>query len=129
MPNGFEFAVGIVVSPETPLVKPWNPTWLPTLPVNQTFPSPRSTNSWGPSDANRVLNSVNAPAVVTLAILLPLNSVIHKLPSAAPTIPRGSDDAVGTVNSVTTPAGVMRATALPGDSVNHMLPSAPAAIH
>src|SRR3984893_9765741 len=129
MPNGCEEPVGIVVSPETPEVMSWFPTWLPLNPTNQTEPSPRSTKPIGPSLANGVANSLNEPVVVTRPILLPANSVNHRLPSFAPMIPIGPDAAVGMGNSVTTPAGVIRATAFPGDSVNHMLPSLPAAIH
>src|ERR1035437_6095200 len=130
MPYGFEFAVGIVVSPATPEVRPWNPTWFPVLPVYQTLPSPRSVSSCGPSVAKSVVNSVYAQLVVTRVILLAANSVNQRLPPEAPTIPRGSDATVGIAgHSVTTPAGVIFATVLPGFSVNHMLPSLPAAIH
>src|SRR6202049_3581166 len=119
MPNGFEFGVGTVVSPDTPEVSPWNPTWLPVKPVNHTLPSPRSLSSCGPSVANKVLNSVYQQPVVTRVILLSAISVNNRLPSDAPMIPRGSEATVGMAgHSVTTPAGVIFATVLPGCSVN-----------
>src|SRR4030081_3315744 len=94
------------------------------------LPSPRSVSSWGPSPAKSVLNSVYAQAVVARVILLPANSVNHRLPSDAPMIPCGFEAAVGIAgHSVSTPAGVALETVLPGNAVNHMLPSDPAAIH
>jgi hypothetical protein len=89
----------------------------------------------GGGGANSVEYSVNAPVVVSLAILLlpgdgvVANSANHRLPSLAPMIICGCALVVGMVNSVTTPVRVMRATTPPGFSVNHMLPSDPAAIH
>ena len=69
------------------------------------------------------------PAVVIRPILLPANSVNHRLPSGAATMPWGSLPLVGTGNSaVTTPAVVIRAILFIAGLENHRLPSGPAAM-
>src|SRR5207253_1868441 len=71
-------------------------------------------------------NSVTAPAVVILPILLPLYSVNHSFLSGPVVMNNGRLPGVGTGQSVIAPAGVMRPIRLADEnSVNQMLPSEP----
>jgi hypothetical protein len=64
----------------------------------------------------------------TLAILLPPDSVSHRLLSGPVVISQGMELGVGTVNSAIAPKGVIRPIKPPKISVNQRLPSGPAVI-